>query len=134
MQARSPPRCAAGGLADGQVALGCRALERAISIACRKGIACGPAFGDGGLQIFEGQLAIIRIKLLGPLAIEGVAQFRDQVILTLGLGAQACHFGLQDEKRVARGRRKRIQIKGFCGGRGHAASYPITPQKPIFTR
>lgn len=45
-----------------------------------------------------------------------MAQFRDQVILTLGLGAQARHLSLHDQKRFPHFRRKRIQIKGLRGG------------------
>ena len=117
-----------------EIALGRRSPRCAVGIARHTGISGNFGFSDGRLEVFEGQLACVRIQLLGFLAIEGMAQFRDQVILAFGLGAQARHFGLHDQKRLSHVRRKRIQIKGLGGRSGHAPFYPNRSQKPIFTR
>jgi len=57
-----------------------------------------------------------RVQLSGLLAVKGMAQFGNEVILTLGLGAQTHHFRLHGQKRLSHGRRKRIQIKGWEAG------------------
>ena len=117
-----------------KIALGCRSPGCAVGIADDAGINCGLGFGNGRLEAFKGQLARVRIQLFGLLAVEGMAQFGDEVILAFGLGAQARHFGLNDQKRLSHFRWKRIQIKGLGSRSGHAPSYPSPPQKPIFTR
>ena len=117
-----------------KVALGRRPPGCAISIACHASISCRLGFSDSRLKVFKGQLARVRIQLLGFLAIKSVVQFGNEVILAFGLGAQALHFGLQDQKRLSHFRRNSIQIKGLRGRSKYAASYPSPPQKPIFTR
>jgi hypothetical protein len=117
-----------------EVALGCRSPCGAIGIAGVQRITSGFGLGDSRLQVFESQLTLIRVQLLGPLAIESMAQFRDQVILALGMGLKPRDLGLHGQKRLPHGRRKVIQIKGVRERHGHTDSYRIRPQKPIFTR
>ena len=116
-----------------KTALGWRPPGCAVGIARHVGIAGGRCFSDSRLKVFKSQLAIVGVQLFGLLAVKGVTQFGDQIILAFGLGAQTRHFGLHDQKRLSHDRRKRIQIKGMRGGGEHAASYPIRSQKPIFT-
>ncbi len=100
-----------------KVAFGGRSPLGAIGIADGQRITGGFGLGDSGLQVFESQLTLIGIQLLGPLAIERMAQFRDQVILTLGMCLKPRDLGLHGQKRFPHGRRKSIQIKGLRGGR-----------------
>ena len=130
-----------------QIALGRRSPAGAVGIARHTGIAGDLGLGNGRLKVFKSQLACVRVQLFGLVAIKGMAQFSDplpgsgllsnherEVILAFGLGAQARHFGLNDQKRLSHFRWKRIQIKGLGSRSGHAPSYPSPPQKPIFTR
>lgn len=99
-----------------KVALGCRAPCGVVGIGDTQRITSGFCFGDSGLQVFESQLTGIGVQLLRPLATERIAQFSDQLILVLGLGAQARHFGLQDQKRFPHCERNRIQSKELMNG------------------
>ena len=99
-----------------EVALGRWSPLGAIGQAGMQRITGGFGLGDGCLQVFESQLTGIGVQLLGPLAIESMAQFRDQVILTLGMGLKPRDLGLHGQKRFPNGRRKSIQIKGLGGG------------------
>ena len=100
-----------------KVAFGDRSPCGAIGIAGVQRITSGFCLGDSRLQVFESQLTLIGVQLLGPLAIKSMAQFRDQVILTLGMCLKPCDLGLHGQKRFPHGRRKSIQIKGLRGGR-----------------
>jgi len=109
-----------------KIALGWGTPGGAVSIARHTGISCRLCFSDSRLEVFESQLARVRVQLFRLLPIEGMAQFGDplpgsglpsnherEIILPFGLGAQTRHFGLQDQKRLPQSRRERIQIKGL---------------------
>jgi hypothetical protein len=66
-----------------KIALGRRSPRFAVGIADDTGINCG--FGDGRLKVFKSQLARVRIQLFGRLAVKGMAQFGDEVILPFSL-------------------------------------------------
>ena len=68
-----------------KVALGYRASGSAIGIAFHQRIPGGLGLGDRRFQILESQLTRIGGQLRGPLATKRMAQFGNQVILTLGL-------------------------------------------------
>ena len=113
-----------------EVALGRRSPLGAVGIADGYCFPASFGLGDSHFQVLESQLTVIRVQLLGPFAIERVPQFGDplpgsglpsnherEIILTLGLGTQARHFGLHCQKGLPHGRRKGIQIKGQRGER-----------------
>jgi hypothetical protein len=96
-----------------KITFGGRASGFAIGIAFDQHIPGGLGLGDSRFQIFESQLTLVGIQLLGPLAIKRVPQFGDQIILAFSLGLQARYPGLHGLKRLAHSGRESIQINGL---------------------